>query len=107
MKVYFSNGSINISGISSSHHTHNMLYMHIEMRFNEGFSYFGPLGHHFHDLTECPHKVGPGASNVDGSMACTSIINESVCGASKLMERHGKGVNNGRRSISPKTGPRT
>jgi hypothetical protein len=66
MKLYFSNGSINRSGIFSSHHTHNMLDMQIEMRFNEGFPYFGPLGHHFRDLTQCPHKVGPGARNVDG-----------------------------------------
>jgi hypothetical protein len=83
MKLYFSNGSINRSGIFYSHHNHNMLYMHIEMKFNEGFSYFGPLGHHFHDFTQCPHKVGPGARNVDGPMACTSIINEAVRGASK------------------------
>jgi hypothetical protein len=59
MKLYFSNGSINRSGIFSSYHTHNMLdNMHIAMRFNEDFSYFGPLGHHFHDLTQCPNKAG-------------------------------------------------
>jgi hypothetical protein len=44
-KFHFSNASINRSGIFSSHHTHNMLDMHIEMRFNVEFSYFGPLGH--------------------------------------------------------------
>jgi hypothetical protein len=83
MTLYFSNGIINRSVIFSSHHTHKMLDMHIEMRFNEGFSYFGPLGHHFHDLPQCPRKFGPGARHVDGSMACTSIINGSVRGAYK------------------------
>jgi hypothetical protein len=66
MKLYFSNGSINRSGIFSSHHIHHMLDMHIEMRFNEDFSYFGPIGHQFHDLTQCTNKVSPGAINVDG-----------------------------------------
>jgi hypothetical protein len=50
MKLHFSNGSINRLGILSCHHPRHMLDMHITMGINVDFSYFGTLGHHYHDL---------------------------------------------------------
>jgi hypothetical protein len=55
---FFSNGSINRLGILSWHHPRHMLDMHIKMRINVDFSYFGTLGHHYHDFTQCPNKPG-------------------------------------------------
>jgi hypothetical protein len=58
MKLHFSNGSMNRLVILCWHHPSHMLDMHIAMRFNVDFSYFGTLEHHFHDLTQCPNKPG-------------------------------------------------
>jgi hypothetical protein len=58
MKIYFSNGSIHRLGILSWHHPSHMLDVHIAMRFNVDFSYFGLLSYHLHALIQCPNKRG-------------------------------------------------
>jgi hypothetical protein len=54
----FPSASITRLGIFYWHQLPHMLDIHIVKRFNITYSYFGPLKHHFLDLTQCPNKPG-------------------------------------------------
>jgi hypothetical protein len=58
MRLHVSNGSIHRLGILSWQHPSHMIYVHIAMRFNVYFSYFGLLSYHLHALTQYTNKPG-------------------------------------------------